>query len=137
MVIGILQFQLLVRGSASLKDKRRVVSSVKDRLHREHLVSVAEVADLESLNSAVLGLACVGNDGAYIASVLDRIMVKLRSGLGYELGDTSREILHGSQLFAAGPAPDPEADPSLRDEILRYAADLDVPGAGPGPEDHP
>jgi uncharacterized protein YlxP (DUF503 family) len=131
MVLGILQFQLLVHGSLSLKDKRRVVSSVKDRLHREHMVSVAEVGDLESLNSAVLGLACVGNDGAYVAGVLDRILVKLRSGIDYELGDTSREILHGSQLFSAGSSADPASDPALREEILRYAADLDLPGSGP------
>src|ERR1041384_8063343 len=64
MVIGLLQFELVIHGSESLKDKRRVVRSVKDRLHREHMVAVAEVASQEVLNLAVLGLACVGSDGA-------------------------------------------------------------------------
>ncbi len=44
--VGILQFELLIRQRRSLKDKRRVVRSVRDRLHREHLVSVAETACL-------------------------------------------------------------------------------------------
>ena len=52
MVVGILQFELLVPGATSLKDKRRVVKSVKDRLHREHLVSVAEVGPASTTVSA-------------------------------------------------------------------------------------
>ena len=47
MVVGILQIEVSIDGSTSLKDKRRVVSSLKDRLHREHQVSVAEVDLLE------------------------------------------------------------------------------------------
>ena len=131
MVIGILQFQVLVHGGASLKDKRRVVSSIKDRLHREHMVSVAEVGDLESLNSSVMGLALVGNDGAYVSGVLDRILAKLRAHTDCEIGDTSREILHGSQVLSGGPAasPVPESDPALREEMMRYAAGLDTPRA--------
>jgi uncharacterized protein len=79
MVVGILQFELIVRGAESLKDKRRVVRSVKDRLHREHQVSVAEVASQDTLTLAVIGLAAVGTDGKRIADVLDRITAKLRS----------------------------------------------------------
>jgi hypothetical protein len=95
MIIGILQFELLIHGSESLKDKRRVVRSVKDRLHREHQVSVAEVANQDSLNVATLGLALVGSDGRYVGEVLDQITAKLRATPDAELGDTTREMLHG------------------------------------------
>ncbi|MCC6230267.1 MAG: DUF503 domain-containing protein [Phycisphaerales bacterium] len=95
MIIGILQFELLVHGSESLKDKRRVVRSVKDRLHREHQVSVAEIATQDSLNVATLGLALVGSDGRHVGEVLDQITAKLRSVPDAELGDTTRELLHG------------------------------------------
>lgn len=77
MKIGILQFELEVPDSRSLKDKRRVVKSLKDRLHREHMVSVAEVGALEVWNRAMMGLSCVSADGAYLRSVMSRIVDKL------------------------------------------------------------
>jgi uncharacterized protein YlxP (DUF503 family) len=70
MKIGILQFELEVPHARSLKDKRRVVRSLKDRLHREHMVAVAEVGALEVWNRAMLGLVCVAADGAYLRSVM-------------------------------------------------------------------
>ena len=54
MIVGILQFELLIHHAESLKDKRRVVHSVKDKLHREHQVSVAEVAHQENMRVAVI-----------------------------------------------------------------------------------
>jgi uncharacterized protein YlxP (DUF503 family) len=119
MVVGILQFDLHVHGAESLKDKRRVVSSVKDRLHREHQVSVAEVALQEVLNVARLGLALVGTDGAHVGVVLDQILAKLRALHDAELGDTTREILHGQQL---GAEPDPGPG-DIDAEMLRRASE--------------
>jgi uncharacterized protein YlxP (DUF503 family) len=98
MFIGILQFELLIHGSMSLKDKRRVVKSVKDRLHREHLVSVAEIAALDHHRLAVMGLAVVANSAPYVSGVLDAVTAKLRAIRDAELGECAREILHGSSL---------------------------------------
>lgn len=98
MVVGILQFELLVRGSRSLKDKRRVVRSVKDRLHREHMVSVAEIGALDHHQLALLGLAVVSNSGVYANTMLDRIIAKLRRLRDAELGDVARETLPGAAL---------------------------------------
>jgi uncharacterized protein YlxP (DUF503 family) len=95
MIVGILQFELLIHHAESLKDKRRVVQSVKDKLHREHQVSVAEVAHQENMRLAVLGLAIVGSDGKYIGDVLSSISHKLRALHDAELGDVTREILRG------------------------------------------
>ena len=120
MVIGILQFELFIRGGESLKDKRRVVQSVKDRLHREHLVSVAEVAHHESLNHAVMAVAMVAVDGARVGEVLDNITAKLRSTPGADLGDCSRQLLRGSDIEDA-PA-SLEEDPSLAREMLARMA---------------
>jgi len=106
MVIGILQFELLVRGSTSLKDKRRVVKSVKDRLHREHLVSIAEIGALDHQRLALMGLAVVANSGAYVNTVLDRIVGKLRRLRDADLGDVMRDILPSNALDRQGDAPD-------------------------------
>jgi uncharacterized protein len=100
MIIGILQFELLLRGATSLKDKRSVVSSLKDRLHREHQAAVAEVALHDRIGVARLGLAVVGSDGKHIGQTLDRITLKLRALHDAQLGDTRREVLHDPQMSA-------------------------------------
>lgn len=124
MVIGILQFELLIHDAESLKDKRRVVRSVKDRLHREHQVSVAEVAAQENASLAILGLALVGTDGQHVAQTLDRIVEKVRAVHDAELGDTRREILHGQALFSE-PAADPNdnMDDVTREMLARMEGD--------------
>lgn len=116
MVIGILQVELLIHGAESLKDKRRVVRSVKDRLHREHQCSVAEVANQDLLNSAVLGVAVVAPDGQRAGETLDRISVKLRNLGEAEVAATRRHVIHGSAL----PEPEDAIDEAaLADEMLR------------------
>lgn len=98
MFVGVLQFELIISQSHSLKDKRRVVRSVKDKLHREHQVAVAEVAALDSLNLAVMGLAAVSNSGAYINQLFDRVVAKLSHTPGAQLGACQRDIFKGDQL---------------------------------------
>jgi hypothetical protein len=122
MVIGVLQFELHVHGAESLKDKRRVVKSIRDRLHREHLVSVAEVGALETLNLALMGVAVVGTDGARVAKVLDSIDAKLRALTDAELGSTRREIIRGEQL-SAGSASSLDED-AIAAELLDRAENL-------------
>jgi uncharacterized protein YlxP (DUF503 family) len=106
MVLGILQFDLVIPGSESLKDKRRVVRSLKDRLHREHMVSIAEVGLQDTLNVARLGLALVGNEGAHIGQTLDKIVTKLTTLPEAQLGGMSRQVVHG-----LGGSDDPSATP--------------------------
>ena len=131
MVIGILQFELLIHDAESLKDKRRVINSVRDRLHREHMVAVAEVDGMETLDLAIMGLACVGNDGKHIADVLDRVTAKLRGLSGAELGDCRRELLHGvSPETVVGPPEEPES--IVQEMLKRLGPDLDG-----GAEDRP
>ncbi len=127
MVIGILQFDVLVRGAESLKDKRRVVCSLKDRLHREHLVSIAEVGMQDVATVARLGLALVGSDGRHVGQTLDRITAKLRSMTDAELGDVTRELIEGRGPEACAPG---GADEALDSEMLDRARALGQEGGG-------
>ncbi|MFA9477211.1 DUF503 domain-containing protein [Phycisphaerales bacterium AB-hyl4] len=95
MVIGVLQIELSIEGAASLKDKRRVVLSLKDRLHREHQVSVAEIDMQDVHRTAVLGIALVSTSVPHCQSMLDRVLDKVRFGRDYVLSDHQLEILSG------------------------------------------
>ena len=109
MVIALLQFEILIPHSQSLKDKRRVVKSLKDRLHREHLVSIAEVGALDHHKAALLGLACVSASAPYAASVLDRVVEKLRALPEGRLGELQRDMIHASATMMTD-THDPELD---------------------------
>jgi uncharacterized protein YlxP (DUF503 family) len=95
MVIGILQIELTIEGARSIKDKRRVVNSLKDRLHREHQVSVAEVDEQDNARTAILGIGLVSTTPAHAQSILDRMVDKIEGGRGYVLADHTTEILSG------------------------------------------
>jgi len=119
VVVGVLQVELSIPGSESLKDKRRVVRSIKDRLHREHQVSVAETAAQDNLSTAVIGIAVASADGKRAGEVLDTISNKLRALLDAEVVSTTRSIIAGEDPHEAG---DLETDDSdLEREMLQRA----------------
>lgn len=93
MVIGALRLKLVVFGSVSLKDKRRAIKSLKERLiHRFH-VSVAEVGSLDHRQQAELGAALVANDAAFVRSSLDKIVDYVRQDASACLVDYEIEIV--------------------------------------------
>ena len=66
MVVGVAVLELHLPESRSLKDKRRVVSSLRDRLHERFRVSVAETAFHDLHQRCEIGIAAVGTDEAQI-----------------------------------------------------------------------
>jgi uncharacterized protein len=93
MVIGVLQLELSIQDAMSLKDKRRVVKSLKDRLANTNNVSVAEVGALDEHRRSILGLAMVGNDGRYVEGALSKLVDFVRGVANVNLIDYSIEML--------------------------------------------
>lgn len=79
MVVGLCTIELFIPDGHSLKAKRQVLVSLKDRLRRKFNLSVAEVGDQDLWQRAVLGMACVSNEGAYVNTVLDQALNVVRS----------------------------------------------------------
>jgi uncharacterized protein YlxP (DUF503 family) len=78
MTVGSLRVRLLVREARSLKDKRQVVQSIKDRLRNQFNISIAEVDALDNRQVIVLGVATVAADASLVRSTLDAIVNALR-----------------------------------------------------------
>jgi hypothetical protein len=93
MVIGVLQLELSIGDAMSLKDKRRVVKSIKDRIAHRHNVSIAEVGALDEHRRAVLGVAMVSNDSRYVEGALSKIVDFVRSIGTADLMDYQIELL--------------------------------------------
>jgi hypothetical protein len=79
MVVGVLRVRLGIFEALSLKDKRRVTKSLKERLGARHNVSVAEVDDLDHRQAATLGLAMVANEARFVQSALAKIVDEIRA----------------------------------------------------------
>jgi uncharacterized protein YlxP (DUF503 family) len=100
MFVGVLRLQLRIPGARSLKDKRRVVLSFKERTIARLRVSVAEVGSLDDARTATIGVCVVANEAAHCDEVLAevaRIAELLPDAL---LADRRSEILafgHGGQ----------------------------------------
>lgn len=71
MVVGIVRIELHLPASRSLKDKRQVVRSLKDRIRERAGASVSEVDHHELWQRAALGVAIVAPDGARVREQLD------------------------------------------------------------------
>ena len=74
MHVGICTLHLRLAGSHSLKEKRRVIKSIKDRIKNKFNVSIAEVDALDNWQLAIIGVACVSNDSGFTNSVLSDVV---------------------------------------------------------------
>ena len=92
MHVGSLRVRLLIRESRSLKDKRQVVRSIKDRLHNAFNVSVAEVDALDHRQLAVLGVAMVSNEAHHLKVSLEEVLRVLRGHPVAEFVDHEIEV---------------------------------------------
>ncbi len=68
--MGVVTWELRLGGCQTLKDKRRVVTSLKDRLHAKFNVAVAETAHQDSRQLAELSCCAVSNSRRHTESVL-------------------------------------------------------------------
>ena len=73
MVVGVIGWELEVFGCQSLKEKRQVVKSLKDRLHDRFNVSVAETGHHDTWQRAELTAAVVATDRRQADSVLESL----------------------------------------------------------------
>jgi uncharacterized protein YlxP (DUF503 family) len=78
MIVASLRVRLLIRESRSLKDKRQVVQSIKEKLRQCFNAAVAEVDAQDHRQLAVLGFAVVSGDAGHARAELDKIVNALR-----------------------------------------------------------
>lgn len=93
MIIGLCTVELYIPDAHSLKAKRQVLLSLKDRLRDKFNVSVAEVDEQDMWQKAVLGIACVANEGKHVNQVLDQAVNLIRSVPLVELVQFRIELL--------------------------------------------
>jgi uncharacterized protein len=93
-----LTLEIEIAHAQSLKDRRQVVRSLKDRLRNAFNLAIAELDSAEAWNRATLGIAVISGSTGYLSGQLqeiDRAAHRIASSLGAEVIDSWAEILQG------------------------------------------
>lgn len=93
MNVGILQLELEIPGSLSLKEKRGIIKSLKERIRQRFNVSASEVDLQDVWNRAMLGVACVSIDPRSARETLDNVVRFAEEHDGAVVGDFRIEVL--------------------------------------------
>lgn len=93
MIIGALRVELALFDARTLKDKRRVMLSLKQRLRNRFNVSVAEVGYSQTPKRSCLGVVIVSDQSRAVHAQLDKVIDVVRQTVGVSLLTYHRELL--------------------------------------------
>lgn len=96
MPIAKLTVELSIPHAQSIKDRRQVLRSLKDKIRHGFNVGIAELDDANLWNRATLGMVAISGSSAYLAGQmqeLDDALHRLTNTLGAEILDSYVEIL--------------------------------------------
>ncbi len=92
MFVGVVRVELHIPAAQSLKDKRQVVRSLKDRIRDRVHAAVAEVDHQELWQRAALGVAVVAADHGHATELLQSVRRIVEQAWGAEITDWQENI---------------------------------------------
>ena len=90
-MIAFLTLEIRIEAAQSLKDKRQVTRSLKDRLRASFNVSVAELEPSSLWNQATIGVVAVSHSRDYVDGLMknvERAASRITNNLGAEITDS-------------------------------------------------
>jgi uncharacterized protein YlxP (DUF503 family) len=97
MPIGLLTLEIHIPDARSLKDKRQVLRSLKDRLRAHYNVAVAELEHQELWQRARVGVVSISGDAKHLEESLEAIAAESERHLGRDLVSQEIEYFEGSE----------------------------------------
>ncbi|HXA57199.1 MAG TPA: DUF503 domain-containing protein [Candidatus Acidoferrum sp.] len=85
MPVGVLTLEIHIEYAQSLKDKRQVLRSLKDRLRAHFNVAVAELAFQDLLQRSRIGVVTISSDAHHLEESLEAIAAESERVLGRDL----------------------------------------------------
>jgi hypothetical protein len=93
MHVLLIKLSLQIPDAHSLKDKRRQIRSLKDRLRSKFNVSVAEIDALDNWQKAVIGVSMISIDKSYLDKQYSLVEALVLEYTELELVNITREWL--------------------------------------------
>ena len=97
MPIGLLTLEIHIPDARSLKDKRQVLRSLKDRLRAHYNVAVAELEHQELWQRSRVGVVSISGDSKYLEESLEAIVAESERILGRDLVSQEIDYFEGSE----------------------------------------
>ena len=97
MPIGLLTLEIYIPEAHSLKDKRQVLRSLKDRLRAHYNVAVAELEHQELWQRSRVGVVSISGDGKHLEESMETIAAESERVLGRDLLSRQIEYLEDSE----------------------------------------
>jgi hypothetical protein len=94
MVVGVCHLELYLHDNFSLKGKRQVLRSIVQRARQRFNIAIAEVAEQDLWQKAVLGICAVGNDRQRVNSTLDQVINFIEETQLTDVADSQIEIIN-------------------------------------------
>ncbi|MDT7880405.1 MAG: DUF503 domain-containing protein [Candidatus Hydrothermia bacterium] len=85
MIIGVLEIEIFIPYSTSIKEKRYIVKSIKDKVKSKYNVSIAELDYHDAWQRSKIGFACLSNSVSYINSYLMDLLKFLQEDKRFEI----------------------------------------------------
>lgn len=88
MIVSMFQLLIELPETSSIKDKRRIVKSIKDRMRIRFHLSCAETDLQESLRFAQLGAALVSNSAEFGETVMRKALASIENDFSLRIHDS-------------------------------------------------
>ncbi|HEX3435881.1 MAG TPA: DUF503 domain-containing protein [Pseudacidobacterium sp.] len=90
MPVAALTLEIRIEHAQSLKDRRQVVRSLKEKLQNGFNISVSELDKAVTWQSATIGIAAISNSRDYLAGQMKQVedaAVRIANDLGAQVED--------------------------------------------------
>ena len=92
MIVGTVEIKLYAPWVSSLKEKRMIVKSLIARTRNKFNVSVAEIAEQDTHQTIILGVACATSSVSQADSIIDHVIALVESSTEAEIIQIDREM---------------------------------------------
>ena len=92
MIVGTVEIKLYAPWVSSLKEKRMIVKSLIARTRNKFNVSIAEIAEQDTHQTIILGVACATSSVSQADSIIDHVIALVESSTEAEIIQIDREM---------------------------------------------
>lgn len=93
MPVGLLTLELHIPDAHSLKEKRQVLRSLKDKLRRQFNVAIAELDHQDVWQRSLLGIVTLSNEDRHVRETLQKVLDQADRELGSLLIGQAIELI--------------------------------------------
>ena len=95
MIVGVMQFEIYMHSNRSLKDKRRILKSLTEKVKSKFKnLSISEVGSHNLWKKSEIAVAIVSNDVQFVNSNLDHVLNYIKDNGSFEIVSSNIEVVN-------------------------------------------